>query len=154
MNRLFRILRTQVRRKAIAAEVQGTSKQTLLSVPQLTLMVQERLSQGHKVQITEAMMNASGENIVHLSIECDAGLKAAFSKENNDFSKIDETHFVHALDVRVDEVDLDEIDEVQSILFEEGDFKLVDKKLTKLIGYFVDKMDRTSNSLALEIKVL
>jgi hypothetical protein len=153
MNRLFRILRTQVRRKGFSAEVQG-SKQTLFSVPQLTALVHERLSQGHKVQISEAMMNASGENIIHLSIECDAGLKAAFSKENNDFSKIDESHFVHALDVGAEEIDLDDIDEVKSIVFEEADFKFIDRKLTKMLGYFVDKMDRISGSLALEVKVL
>lgn len=154
MNRLIRILRTQVRRKAIAAELQGTSKKTLLTVPQLTMMVQEHLAHGNKVQISSALMNASGENIVHLSIECDAGLKAAFTKENNDFSKIDEAHFLHALDVRAEELDLDEIDEVQSVYFEEADFKFVDKKLTKMLGYFVDKMDRTTNAIALEVKVL
>lgn len=143
-----------MRRKAIAAELQGTSKKTLLTVPQLTILVQEHLANGHKVQISNTLKNASGENIVHLSIECDAGLKAAFTKENNDFSKIDEAHFVHALDVRAEEMDLDEIDEVESVYFEESDFKFVDKKLTKMLGYFVDKMDRTSNAIALEMKVL
>ena len=93
MNRLLRLARGQIKRKPLGIETHINGQMKVLSLRQLIETIHGKATTGEKISVRLQSAALVGNNLLHLE-SLDKGLSNASDPQSNDFSKIDQEHFI------------------------------------------------------------